>query len=183
MSDKMLIRNCSPTLAGMKTGNLFSCPFESAEHMRKSLRRFNQRLGGKGIRLLPVRYRDRRALIYVYRPTHLARDLFDSATRDILHARGYRCDDPTGCVVQLIRRLRDCEDFPHEIGLFLGYPPEDVHGFIELGADACKFSGCWRVYGDETNARRLFAKYKKCTEVYSRRLDEGNTVEHLTVAG
>ena len=35
------------------------------------------------------------------------------------------------CIVKLIGRLQENEGFPHEIGLFLGYPPEDVLGFIE----------------------------------------------------
>lgn len=38
------------------------------------------------------------------------------------------------CVAELIRRVRHEEDFPHEIGLFLGYPSEDVSGFIKHGA-------------------------------------------------
>ena len=129
MSEKMLVRNCSPTMAGLKTGNLFSCDFESVAQMREILRSYNRRLTPKGVRLLPVRFRNGRALIYVYRPTRLAQDLCDRTARDILHARGYRCDQPSACVARLARRLHDSEEFPHEIGLFLGYPPKDVHGF------------------------------------------------------
>lgn len=39
MSEEMLVRHCAPTLAGLKTGNLFSCEFEDEEAMRFSLRR------------------------------------------------------------------------------------------------------------------------------------------------
>lgn len=183
MSEKMLVRNCSPTMAGLKTGNLFSCDFESVAQMREILRSYNRRLTPKGVRLLPVRFRNGRALIYVYRPTRLAQDLCDRTARDILHARGYRCDQPSACVARLARRLHDSEEFPHEIGLFLGYPPKDVHGFIELGADACKCSGVWRVYDDEERAKRLFDQYRKCTNVYSRKWEEGKSLERLTVAG
>ncbi|MBQ7346941.1 MAG: DUF3793 family protein [Clostridia bacterium] len=181
MSERMLIQHCSPTLAGLKTGNLFSCSYQNVQEMRACLRTFNRRLGKKGLRVLPVKYHEGRALIYVYRPKQLARDLYDDSARQILGARGYSCDSPEKCIVQLVRRLQAAEDFPHEIGLFLGYPPEDVSGFIE-GAD-CKYSGCWKVYGDEEQAKALFAKYKKCTAVYARHWENGRTIEKLTVGG
>ena len=83
----------------------------------------------------------------------------------------------------MIRRLRQSGEFPHEIGLFLGYPPEDVQGFITQGPDCCKCSGCWKVYGNEDQARKKFAQYKKCTQIYCRLWAAGSSVERLTVAG
>ena len=37
-------------------------------------------------------------------------------------------------------------DFPHEIGLLLGYPPEDVIGFIENRGQNPLYIGYWKVY-------------------------------------
>ena len=71
--------------------------------------------------------------------------------------------------------------FPHEIGLFLGYPLQDVLGFIENRGQGSKLVGTWKVYGDEEAARRTFARYKKCTAVYSRCLKEGTPLEKLAV--
>ena len=56
------------------------------------------------------------------------------------------------------------KDFPHEIGLFLSYPPEDVRGFIENKACRFKCAGLWKVYGDEERAKELFRQYKRCTD-------------------
>lgn len=89
---------------------------------------------------------------------------------------------PAQCIVHLMDRLAAREGFPHEIGLFLGYPPEDVRGFIENNAKCSKCVGAWKVYGDERAAKRLFAKYEKCTNVYVRQHANGNTIERLTVA-
>ena len=80
------------------------------------------------------------------------------------------------------RRLQESGDFPHEIGLFLGYPPEDVRGFIENHAEGYKFVGCWKVYGDEKSAKKQFARYKKCTDVYCSQWANGKSIERLTVA-
>ncbi len=60
--------------------------------------------------------------------------------------------------------------FPHEIGLFLGYPSEDVLGFIRNRAGNSKMTGAWKVYGDKEKAERIFEKYRKCTRCYLRRL-------------
>ena len=182
MSEEMLVRHCSPTLAGLKTGNMFTCAFENADDMREDLRRLNCTFRKKGLRIIPLRYRNNRALIYVYRPVKLSEDLSHKTACRLLEERGYQHTAPDRCIVRLIQRLSESEEFPHEIGLFLGYPPEDVCGFIENKADTCKCVGCWKVYGDEDAAKKLFAKYKKCTDVYCTLFANGRSIERLTVA-
>lgn len=183
MSEDLLIRHCSPTLAGMKTGNLFTCAYTDASELRDAIRRWNKRLGKKGLRILPLRCQENRALVYVYRPARLSKDLQNGTACRLLRARGYGMETPQSCVIQLIKRLHTYEEFPHEIGLFLGYPPEDVRGFIEHNADDCKCVGCWKVYGDADAAQKLFAKYKKCTDIYCTQFAKGKSIERLTVAG
>ena len=75
MSEELLVRHCSPTLAGMKTGNLFMSPFESEGQMRRDVQDLNRRLQNKGLRVVPMRFFEQRALLYVYRPAKLAKDL------------------------------------------------------------------------------------------------------------
>ena len=77
--------------------------------------------------------------------------------------------------------MKEQSAFPHEIGLFLGYPPEDVQGFLDHRP--CKCSGCWKVYGDENKAKKTFDLYKKCERVYCQQLARGIDIERLTVAG
>ena len=131
MTDAHLIRHCAPTLAGLKTASLFNCPFSSREELMDIIRRANKRLGGKGLRILPLRFNENRALIYIYRPKKLSADLADTKASGILKQCGYRDGSCEHCVCQLAQKLRSQADFPHEIGLFLGYPPEDVCGFME----------------------------------------------------
>ena len=68
MSEELLIRHCAPTLAGLKTANMFNCRYEDRHALNGAIRAFNKRLGKKGLRLMPIRYGEERALIYVYRP-------------------------------------------------------------------------------------------------------------------
>lgn len=186
MSEEAVVRNCAPTLAGMKTGNMFRCAYASEQEMRCSMRYWNRLLSGKGLRFIPLQYSRGSALVYVYRPSMLIKDLSDTAACRLLRERGYCAGEPDKCIVHLVHRLREYgsrDDYPHEIGLFLGYPPYDVAAFIENKAQCCKCVGCWKVYGNVCAARKTFAKYQKCTEVYCRKWEQGRSVEKLTVAG
>lgn len=178
-----MVRHGSPTLAGMKTGSLFTCPFAGEQAMQDCVRCWNHTLAAKGLRVLPLRWQGQRALIYLYRPARLAKDLQYPEARALLAPRGYCCDDPTRCVGRLMQRLREAEEFPHEIGLFLSYPPEDVRGFIQSPVCGFKCVGCWKVYGDAAAARRTFGQYRRCTERFCARFARGTTLDRLAVAG
>ena len=180
MSNEMLIRCCAPTMASLKTGNMFNCPFSSKEEMTSDLRKLNRILGRKGLRILPLRWSNGHALVYLYRPKMLAKDLQNSLAAQLLAECGYTCGNPNSCIAQLILRRRGSQDFPHEVGLFLGYPPADVDGFMHR-KHACKLSGIWKVYDDVESASRQFARCKRCTEIYLQRYRQGYSLDRLTV--
>ena len=182
MSEEYVIRQCAPTLAGIKTGSLFPCRCSSVRELLPEIRRLNRRLASKGLILLPVLCRQDQALLYLYRPRQLRRDLENDLAARLLAQAGYPCSHCEQCVARLIRRLRESPEFPHEIGLFLSYPPEDVQGFIENRARNFKCAGLWKVYGDEAAARELFSRFKKCTEIYCKLWQDGLTLEQLAVA-
>lgn len=182
MSEDHLIRHCAPTLAGIKTASLFTCDYDTQSSLLDSIRRINRRLRSKGLRVLPLRFSDRKALIYIYRPKKLTADLSDPTAANLLISCGYDVGSCEKCVVKLGQKLRRESDFPHEIGLFLGYPPEDVCGFMNDGPSGCKYTGCWKVYGDEASAKKRFAQYKKCSRIYQEQWLKGRQIERLTVA-
>lgn len=182
MSDKMIIEQCAPTLAGIKTANLFPCKYTDKQMLWNEIRAFNRALSRKGVRMIPIRVKENSALIYLYRPTKLEKDLDHELAGELLQKLGYSGACSGKCIAELIRRFRESDAFPHEIGLFLGYPPEDVKGFIENKANGCKCVGCWKVYGDPYRAQKCFANYKKCTRLYKEQYQKGRSIERLTVA-
>ena len=167
MSVDYVIQHAAPTLAGIKTGNLFPCFFSSPQAMVRDLRAINQVLVPRGLRLLPLRRDNTRVLLYLFRPAALSRDLSRGEARRLLRQAGYQDLAQHACLRELKRRLQAGGTFPHEIGLFLGYPPEDVAGFMTHQGKHCKCVGCWKVYGDEAAPRRQFAAYKSCTANYA----------------
>lgn len=183
VSEEAIVRHCAPTLAGLKTGNMFTTLFADAVALRDSLWYWNSRLSKKGICVLPLRCDGCRVLIYFFRPKRLREDLQDRVARTLLDECGYADKTPSQCIRHLMKRLREDANFPHEVGLFLGYPPLDVKGFIENRARNFKCVGHWKVYDDEQAARRQFALYDKCTRIYCERWTRGMNIERLAVPG
>lgn len=182
MSEEYLVQYCAPTLAGIKTGNLFSCVCDDRADVNDTIRSVNLRLGKKGLRLLLLRFTNNRALLYLYRPSRLRLDLSHPEAKALLEDAGYEDLRSDRCVGELIRRLRGGEDFPHEIGLFLSYPPEDVRGFIENRGRNCILCGLWKVYGNAAKAANLFHHYQRCTDIYRRQRTKGVPIDRLAVA-
>ncbi len=183
MLEDVTIRCGAPTLAGIKTGSLFPVICPDREAFLCEMRSLNRILVPKGLCLVPLQYqKQNRVLLYLFRPDQLKRDLTDGGALSLLHCIGYRKEQITYCLALLIKRLRHEKEFPHEIGLFLSYPPEDVRGFIENNARNFKCAGCWKVYGNEAEAKRRFARYKKCTALYCQYHDRGKTIADLAVA-
>lgn len=180
MSEETIVEHCSPTLAGLKTGNLFSCSFPCRRALTEDLRRFNRIFVPRGVRIIPLRYSSGRALLYLYRPDRLSRDLSREGAVSILRGIGYGGSDAQQLRF-LIRRLESSAEFPHEIGLFLSYPAEDVRGFMVQGPEKYKCIGFWKVYGDEQSAKKTFCKYRRCHKIYVRQLRSGVPLSKLTV--
>lgn len=180
MSEELVIRHCAPTMANIKTANLFSGTFADRKEMYDEVRSLNHRLKGKGIRILPLYFDKGRGLIYVYRPGKLSRDLQSCKACQLLKSCGYPCSEQNECLRHLMQRLKESGEFPHEIGLFLGYPPEDVDGFINRRSE-CKCCGCWKVYGNVDEAQRQFARFRKCSDLYWKQWKMGKSIERLTV--
>ena len=102
------------------------------------------------------------------------------AVEKLLSECGYAGAASNACLARLISRLRTEKDFPHEVGLFLGYPPADVDGFMHR-KESYKLCGLWKVYDDVEGAVRQFARCRRCTEVYLTACSAGFTLDRLAV--
>lgn len=181
MQELRIVRHCSPTLAGIKTANLFSYSFDCKRDLEIQIKNLNLLLNPKGVYVKMLKNTHNRSLIYVYRPNKLVKDFSNKDIRSFLYEYGYTDFDPDSCIDKLSNKLYEDDIFPHEIGLFLNYPLYDVKGFIENNGQNYKYSGAWKVYGDEWKAKKTFKSYKICTDIYYKRLSEGLSIQQLTV--
>lgn len=175
---------CAPTLAGLKPASLFRyqpAPGQDAAAMAAA---WDAALSPRGVavRILKQCPRTGAVLVYVYRPARVATLLADSGALAFLAGEGYTPGDADTLLGQLSARLCCDADFPHEIGVFLGYPLADVIGFIRncgKNFTACSY---WKVYTDPAAAQAEFDRYKKCERIYARCYYNGTPIRRLTVA-
>ena len=182
--ESALAQLCAPTLARVKPASLFRYQPAPGVTLAHRVAHWNRELSGQGVtvRLLKSCPRTGAGLVYVYRPDWLGRILADPWVGRFLWQEGYRPGDPEALLAQLSHRLCCDGDFPHEIGVFLGYPLTDVQSFIRHRGRNYTYCGYWKAYGDPARARQCFARYKKCEEVYKRLFARGTPLQRLTVA-
>ena len=139
--EKALVYHCSPTLCGLKPANLLSLSKDEYPHLPQLAAAYARLLEDKGIRLTILCSCGCRWLLLVYHQSMLAAQLKQPAVVRLLAQAGYPVEAPFS-LEQLLRclsrRLRQSEGFPHEIGVFLGYPLEDVIGFCRHKGEGCK---------------------------------------------
>ncbi len=73
-------------------------------------------------------------------------------------------------------------EFPHEIGLILGYPPADVAGFIEHKGAEFLACGGWKAYSKPHEALGAFQRNRQCTEEFRELYAQGAPLEALAQA-
>lgn len=179
--EEKLVRYCAPTLAGIKTANLFQFISSDFINLPESIGEISATLNKRGVFIELMLIKNNSALIYVYRKSMLIEDLKNQKARNILNQYGYNDASLKDKINFLRTRLAHYTCFPHEIGLFLGYPPEDVEGFIKNKGNNCKVCGFWKVYCNEKEACCLFDKIKKSTSIYVKNFSLGRSLEKLTV--
>ena len=159
----------APTLLGIKCANLISAAIEASD-----ICDFRQEFESRSRLQMRVLCQCReRQLLYVYHETLLAMQLSQPEIRAFLMQCGYTEDmDLQQMLVTLASRMQ-CGSFPHEIGIFLGYPLADVQGFIENNGKNCLLCGCWKVYSDPEGAKRAFSSYVHCREYLCNTIKSG----------
>ena len=183
--EKSLIEQAAPTLAGIKPASLFPYCADSLEHAFNEIEEWDRRLSVSGIRIRTLCSCEERnrVLVYVYRNTALKELFSDKETMDFLAGCGYDTGDQSAesMIMQLTSRIGCVSGMPHEIGVFLGYPLEDVEGFIKNNGKNHSFCGYWKAYGDPEKAMRRYTQLRKCNAVYRKLYSSGRSVMELAV--
>lgn len=182
--EKALIEQCAPTLAGIKPASLFRVSGDSLFSIQESILQWDEKLRPLGIQsvILKVRLKNMSYLVMLYRENWLKNIVAEEATWRFLSSLGYEQQALPYLFQRLSQRFCLENSFPHEVGVFLGYPLEDVLGFIEHKGHNFTCCGYWKCYGDPAAAQKCFARYRKCTDLYKKRYHSGVPIIQLVVA-
>ncbi len=181
--EAVLVRQCAPTLAGMKPGSIFCFNHSPLEVSRQKVCQWNKQLApfGLTVQILLERPSSSSVIVFVYRHNRLEQMLSDDAYQSFLAQAGYERTNLDDLLEQLAQRLRTQPEFPHEIGVFLGYPLRDVIGFIENHGRNFTCCGFWKSYGDPAEMQVCFACYRRCIQTYVAMFEQGIPIERLAV--
>lgn len=156
-----IVRFAAPVLAGIKPASLFSIPFNPFNISK--IYRIKLILNTVGVDIKLMCSCKQRIRLFVFRPLILSELLKNQKVIDYLLKQGYKTQKGLYSLVsELKSRLNNSAHFPHEVGIFLGYPLEDVIEFIMQKGKNSKFYGYWKVYSSPENARKQFKKYDYC---------------------
>ena len=159
-----LVVQCAPMISGMKVSNLLNVEKKLAPQMKQVLER-------SGISFL------------VYREDGLKAYLMQDRVCQSMKSFGYESLDLSDVLSRFQKRYADCmeqiAEFPHEMGLLLGYPVEDVEGFIENKGHNYLYAGYWKVYGHVEEKKALFNRYEEARKVLIQLLASGRSVSEM----
>ena len=160
--------HCAPVFSGIKVSNLIMVRTDDLAEISAILEEtaFERKI---------LAISEDTASVLIFERAALTAYLGRRAHRQFLRKNGYSCAwkedeeiDLDDILCQLSVRYMRCrileEDFPHEIGIFLGYPLGDVGGFLHHGGKNYIFSGYWKVYTNPNRTRELFRKFDMVTE-------------------
>lgn len=170
---------CTSTLAHLTAGSIFNVKDASYPQLEKELEQVKKILRKRQFDLTVLKNSAKGNLVYVYNPEKLLQNLEDKNSMEILKSFGYKKSAGSAMIEQLKQRFFENGGFPHEIGLFLGYPPEDVLGFIKNNGENYLYSGYWKVYANPDSRKQLFNKITKCRKILPKTLGLDQSLDFL----
>ena len=151
-----IVTQCAPVLKGIKISNLITIHSGMWNQVRKSLK-------GSSINCFPLYMGKDKTVLFLYRPDQLKRHLTRGEVIDFLQRYGYLDISLSGVLIRMKQRYQKYIDqrtaFPHELGVMLEYPTEDVEGFIENQGKNCLLEKYWKVYHNKEQAEKIFQLY------------------------
>lgn len=100
-------------------------------------------------------------LLLCYNKSSLDQRLAHSGIRALLQKAGYRPESGTDALLdELKQRIAHNGAFPHEIGLFIGYPAKDVAAFMGLVKLPFTCQGPWKIYGNPRQSLSLADQFR-----------------------
>lgn len=182
MLENLLAYHCGPALAGIKPANIVACQKLRFSDLHSKIIKLNNELNKTNIYIEILCECESMMLLIVYRKNVLEKHLQCKENQNFLKTYGYsenmQIDQQ---LAKLKTRFRE-NGFPHEVGVFLGYPLHDIYGFINHRDDGCLFTGDWKVYQDVETAKKLFLRYKACKKAILKRITNGATLAQIFCA-
>lgn len=178
--EKTLVYHCSPALLGIKSANLINVSIDKYPNIFNELEELN-RLFNPRIIFTILHVTNKHVLILVYRKNKLAKTIFNDNSYSYLLKYNYPILKDLDVYLECLKqRLISSgkNNFPHEIGVFLGYDLNDIIEF-QNGNKNCLLVGYWKVFSDLENKKKIFNQYNKCISTVYSLIEKGYDLENI----
>ncbi len=179
MLDLLLANHCAPAFWGIKPSSIATYNKDDCEDVHDEIEKLNSSLNKKDIYIEILCECEKRAVLMVYRKNVLKKHLNERENKAFLNCYGYTDLNEIDEYLSVLKTRLSCNDFPHEIGVFLGYPLNDVYSFINHRDKGCILTGEWKVYHDAESAKKTFHIFKTCKKALSEKIERGKTLEEI----
>ncbi len=123
---------------------MFSVKTKNYPHLKNEISSINNTLNQNGLMVIQIMRCEAYSLLFVYRPLELEMVLLTSSVSEFLESCGYNMSGSLEDILkELFSKLSCNKDFPHEVGVFLGYPLEYILGFVKYQGKNFKMFGYW----------------------------------------
>ena len=174
-----VVTQCAPVLKGVKISNLITMKPGGWRKIRAYLKKSR-------IICIPLYADAEKEVLFLYRYEQLERHLKNREVREFLRSCGYESFEVASVLVRLRRRYQlyagISKEFPHELGVLLGYPVGDVQGFIDNRGENSLTSRYWKVYQNPKEAEKIFDLYDRVKEQSLKEIMCGRTLSHVAVS-
>ncbi len=161
--------HCAPAIFALKPANMISLRGQLAHDYLCNRDQIEASLPLK----IKILARDNDNLkLFVYNPEMLSSYLSQPKIVFYLRTIGYNDDSLEVMLEHLSERFQ--QTCPDEIGLFLGYPLNDVVDF-RTKSKPCLLTGYWKVYSQPREAKATFSKYDSAKQKMSALLQNGSS--------
>jgi len=176
--NQAFINYLAPTLCGIKPANLFTLSKDDISIF--SIMKWKHRINNLNLKMESINIFPDRIMIFSYDIVWIRQILSDVLVQAYLLGKGYTNPlDTTETLKELFLRLSKQNGFPHEIGIFLGYPFEDVIAFEENQGHNCKYCGYWKSYCNPEEAKKCCSQYKQCSQMCKQWFEEGFSIPQI----
>lgn len=177
--EKLIAYYCAPCLMGLKPSSLLSCEIETPL-LEQRIHQFHESLSTYPIRIKLLYQPKTRNILFVFNIQLLEKQLSTSKTKEFLKEYDYPVDHNLEDMINyLTYRINKSKEYPHEIGIFLGYPLEDVIGYINNNGKNYSICGYWKVYSNEKSTAQLFQEFTSCRIDLFTKVSQGFTLKEL----
>ncbi len=159
--NQMMIQFSAPTLCNIKCGNMFFT--KSKEFNKYYFDNWKKTFYEMGFSTFSLKLSDETTAILVLNLSWINKILNQNLAKKYLEKKHYSSTNTSNFLNELFSRMIENPDFPHEVGIILGYPVEDVIEFEKNQGHNCKYCGYWKSYSDVEKAKACQNKYKDCS--------------------